>query len=36
MVLNPKKCHYMYIDRNAENDKFEFDNLLKIAKKKFY
>ena len=28
MVLNQKKCHYMCIGRNTENDKFEFDNLL--------
>ena len=36
MVLNLKKCHYINIGRNTENDKFEFDNLLKIAKTKFY
>ena len=23
-----KKCHYMCIGRNIENDKFKFDNLL--------
>ena len=28
MVLNQRKCYYMYIGRNTENDKFEFDNLL--------
>ena len=28
MVLNQKKCYYMRIGRNTENDKFEFDNLL--------
>ena len=28
MVLNQKKCHYMCIGRNTENDNFEFDNLL--------
>ena len=27
MVLN-RKCHYICISRNMENDKFEFDNLL--------
>ena len=26
MVLNQKKCHYMCIDRNTENGKFEFDD----------
>ena len=28
MALNQKICHYMWIDRNTENDKFEFDNLI--------
>ena len=28
MVLNQKKCRYMCIGRNTENDKFKFDNLL--------
>ena len=28
MVLNKKKCHYVSIGRNTENDEFEFDNLL--------
>ena len=28
MVLNQKKCYYMRIGRNTENDKFEFDKLL--------
>ena len=28
MVLNQRKCYYMHIGRNTENDKFEFDNLL--------
>ena len=28
MVLNQTKCHYMSIDRNPENDKFEFGNFL--------
>ena len=26
MALNQKICHYMWIDRNTKNDKFEFDN----------
>ena len=35
MVLKQKKCYYMCIVRNTENDKFEFDNLfLETAKKK--
>ena len=28
MVLKQKKCHYMCIGRNNENDKFESDNLI--------
>ena len=28
MVLNQKKCHFICIGSNTENDKFEFDNLL--------
>ena len=28
MILKQKQCHYMCIDWNTENDKFEFDNLL--------
>ena len=37
MVLNQKKCRYMCIGRNTENDSFDSDNLLlKIAKKKLY
>ena len=27
MILNPQKCHYMSIGNNAENDKFEFEDL---------
>ena len=26
--VKPKKCHYMCISRNSENDKLEFDNWL--------
>ena len=25
--IKPKECHYVYIDRNSKNNKFEFDNL---------
>ena len=28
MVLNQKKCHFICIGSNTENDEFEFDNLL--------
>ena len=27
MVLNPRKCHYMCLEKNSNNDKFVFDNL---------
>ena len=26
MVLNPKKCHYLCLGKNSNNDKFVFDN----------
>ena len=26
--VKPKKCHYMCINRNTQNDKLEFDNWL--------
>ena len=26
--IEPKKCHFMCIGRNTQNNKFEFDNLL--------
>ena len=26
--VKPKKCHYMCISRNSQNDKLEFDNWL--------
>ena len=33
MSLNPTKFHYMYLGRNKENDKFNFDNIsLKDSK----
>ena len=28
MVLDPKKCHYMCLEKNCNNDKFVFDNLF--------
>ena len=27
MILNPKKCYYMYLGKNSNNDRFAFDNL---------
>ena len=27
MVLNPKKCYYMCLGKNSNNDRFAFDNL---------
>ena len=27
MILNPNKCHYMYIGKNTESDIFKFENV---------
>ena len=34
MSLNPTKRHYMCLGKNKENDIFNFENIVKIVKKK--